>query len=71
MGGIEVGVKGCHFKLLNGLNIHMAPGPDGLSAGVVEGCISENAPVLACICGGSLVRGAVLQANVTPVLGGI
>ena len=63
-------VKGV-IKLLNCLNIHRAPGPDGLSAGVVEGCSTEIAPVLACICGGSLARGAVRQANVAPVLGGI
>ena len=34
MGEIKVGPKGV-LKLLNGLNLHKAPGPDGLSARVL------------------------------------
>ena len=55
VGGTEVGIKGGILKLLNGLNIHRAPEPDDLRAGVVEGCSSEIAPVLACIYGSPLL----------------
>ena len=45
MGEITVDPKGV-LKLLNGLNIHKAPGPDGLSARVLKECSSEIAPIL-------------------------
>ena len=47
-GKITVDSKGV-IKLLNNLNIHKAPGPDGLSARVLKECSSEIAPVLAYI----------------------
>ena len=53
-----VGPKGV-TKLLNNLNIHKAPGPDGLSARVLKECSSEIAPILACIYNESLAQGAV------------
>ena len=59
------------FKLLDNLKIHKAPGPDGLSARVLNECSSESAPVLASIYNESLARGTVpdewRQANVAPV----
>ena len=45
LGEITVDPKGV-IKLLNNLNIHKAPGPDGLSARVLKECSSEIAPVL-------------------------
>ena len=45
MGEITVDPKGV-IKLLNNLNIHKAPRPDGLSARVLKECSSEIAPVL-------------------------
>ena len=53
MGEITVDPKGV-TKLLNNLNIHKAPGPDGLSARVLKECSSEIAPILACIYNESL-----------------
>ena len=59
------------IKLLNNLNIHKAPGPDGLSAMVLKECSSEIAPVLTYIFNESLAQCAVpddwRQANVAPV----
>ena len=46
-------------KLLTKLNIHMASGPDGLSARVLKECSSEIAPVLVYIFNESLAQGAV------------
>ena len=70
MGEITVDPKGV-IKLLNNLNIHKAPGPDGLSARVLKECSSEIAPVLTYIFNESLTQGAVpddwRQANVAPV----
>ena len=70
MGEITVDPKGV-TKLLNNLNIHKAPGPDGLSARVLKECSSEIAPILACIYNESLAQGAIpddwRQANVAPV----
>ena len=43
MGEITVDPKGV-LKLLNGLKVHKAPGPDGLSARVLKECSSEIAP---------------------------
>ena len=58
MGEITVDPKGVS-KLLNNLNIHKAPGPDGLSAKVLKGCSSEIAPVLTYIYNESLAQGTV------------
>ena len=70
MGEITVDPKGV-IKLLNNLNIHKVPGPDGLSARVLKECSSEIAPVLTYIFNESLTQGAVpddwRQANVAPV----
>ena len=70
MGEITVDPKGI-TKLLNNLNIHKAPEPDGLSARVLKEYSSEIAPILACIYNESLAQGAVpddwRQANVAPV----
>ena len=70
MGEITVDPNGV-IKLLNNLNIHRAPGPDGLSARVLKECSSEIAPVLTYIFSESLAQGAVpddwRQANVAPV----
>ena len=70
MGEITVDPKGV-FKLLNGLNINKASGPDGLSARVLKECSSEIAPILALIYNESLAQGTVpddwRQANVAPV----
>ena len=70
MGEITVDPKGV-FKLLNGLNVNKASGPDGLSARVLKECSSEIAPILALIYNESLAQGTVpddwQQANVAPV----
>ena len=70
MGEITVDPKGV-LKLLNGFNIHKAPGPDGLSARVLKECSSEIAPILTLIYNESLAQGTVpddwRQANVAPV----
>ena len=44
MGEITVDPKGV-LKLLNGLKVHKAPGPDGLSARVLKECSSEIVPI--------------------------
>ena len=70
MGEITVDPKGI-LKLLNGLNKHKAPGPDGQSAKVLKECSSEIAPILTLIYNESLAQGTVpgdlRQANVAPV----
>ena len=58
MGEITVDPKWV-LKLLNGLNIHKAPGPDGLSARVLKECSSEIAPILTLIYNESLAQGTV------------
>ena len=58
MGEITVDPKGV-LKLLNGLKVHKAPGPDGLSARVLKECSSEIAPILAYIYNESLAQGNV------------
>ena len=67
---ITVDPKGV-LKLLNGLKVHKAPGPDGLSARVLKECSSEIAPIFAFIYNKSLAHGTVpddwRQANVGPV----
>ena len=70
MGDITVDPKGV-AKLLDGLNEHKAPGPDGLNARVLKECSNEISPILALIFKESLARGDVAdewrQANVSPV----
>ena len=58
MGEITDDPKGV-FKLLNGLNINKASGPDGLSVRVFKEYSSEIAPVLALIYNESLAEGTV------------
>ena len=70
MGEVTVDSKGV-LKLLNGLNIHKTPWPDGLSARVLKECSSEIAPILALIYNESIAQGTVpdhwRQVNVAPV----
>ena len=70
MGELTVDPKGV-FKLLKGLNINKASGPDGLSVRVLKECSSEIAPILDLIYNESLAQGTVpddlQQANVVPV----
>ena len=71
MGDITVDPKGV-AKLLDGLNIHKAPGPDGLNARVLKECSNEISPILALIFNESLARGDVpgewRQTNVSLVV---
>ena len=71
MGDITVDPKGV-AKLLDGLNVHKAPGPDGLNARVLKECSNEISPILALIFNESLARGDVpdewRQANVPRTL---
>ena len=55
MGDITVDPKGV-AKLLDGLNIHKVPGPDGLNARVLKKCSNEISPILAPIFNESLAR---------------
>ena len=48
MGDITVDPKGV-AKLLDGLNVHKAPGLDGLNARVLKECSNEISPILALI----------------------
>ena len=70
MGDITVDLKGV-AKLFDGLNVHKAPGPDGLNARVLKECSNEISPILALIFNESFARGDVpdewRQANVSPV----
>ena len=70
MGDITVDLKGV-AKLLDGLNVHKASGPDGLNARVLKECSNEISPILALIYNESLARGEVpdewRQANVSRV----
>ena len=56
MGVITVDPKGV-AKLLDGLNVHKASGPDGLNARVLQYCSNEISPILALIYNESLARG--------------
>ena len=58
MGDITVDPKGV-AKLLDGLNVHKAPGPDGLNARVLRECSNEISPILALFFNESLARGDV------------
>ena len=70
MGDITVDPKGV-AKLLDGLNVHKASGPDGLNARVLIECSNEISPILTLIYNESLARGDVpdewRQANASPV----
>ena len=70
MGEITVDPKGV-AKLLDGLNVHKAPGPDGLNARVLKECTTQISPILALIYNESLAQGNVpddwRHANVSPV----
>ena len=58
MGEITVDPKGV-AKLLDGLNVHKAPGPDGLNARVLKECSTQISPILALIYNESLAQGNV------------
>ena len=58
MGDITVDPKRV-TKLLDGLNVHKASGPDGLNARVLKECSNEISPILALIYNESLARGEV------------
>ena len=70
MGDITIDQKGV-AKPLDGLNVHKAPGTDGLNAGVLKECSNEISPILALIFNEALAQGDVpyewRQANVSPV----
>ena len=70
MGDITVDQK-VVAKLLTILNVHKAPGLDGLNARVLKECSNEISLILALIFNESLARGDVpdewRQANVSPV----
>ena len=55
MGEITADPKGVS-KLLDGLNVHTASGPDGLNAIVLNECINEISSILALIFNESLAR---------------
>ena len=55
MGDITVDPKGV-TKLLDGLNVHKASGPDGLNARALKECSNEISPILALIYNESLAR---------------
>ena len=50
-------------KLLDGLNVHKAPGPDGLNARVLKECSNEISPILALIFNESLARSDVPESG--------
>ena len=58
MGEITVYPKGV-AKLLDGLNVQKAPGPDGLNARVLKECSTQISPILALIYNESLAQGNV------------
>ena len=58
MGEITVDPKGV-AKLLDGLNVHKAPDPDGLNARVLKECSTQISPILALIYNESLAQGNV------------
>ena len=69
-GEITVDPKGV-AKLLDGLNVHKAPGPDGLNARVLKECSTQISPILALIYNESLAQDNVpddwRHAYVSPV----
>ena len=70
MGEITVDPKGV-AKLLDGLNVHKAPGQNGLNARVLKECRTLISSILALIYNDSLAQGNVpddwRHANVSPV----
>ena len=58
MSNFTVDPKGV-AKLLYGLNVHKAPGPDGLNARVLKECSTQISPILALIYNESLAQGNV------------
>ena len=58
-------------KLLDGLNVYKAPGPDGLNARVLKECSTQISPIQALIFNASLAQGNVpddwRHANVSAV----
>ena len=56
MGDITVDPKGV-AKLLDRLNVNIAPGPDGLNARLLKECNSKISPILALIFNESLAQG--------------
>ena len=67
---ITVDQKGV-AKLLDGLNVHKAPSPDGLNARVLKERSTQISPIIALIYNGSLAQDNVPDhwrlANVSPV----
>ena len=67
---ITVDPKGV-AKLLDGLNWHKAPGPDGLNARVLKECSTHFSPILELIFNDSFAKGNVpddwRHANVSSV----
>ena len=70
MSNLTVDPKGV-VKLLDGLNVHKALGPDGLNARVLKECSAQISPILALIYNESLAQGNVQgdwrHANLSPV----
>ena len=58
MGEITVDPKGV-AKLLDEINVHKAPGPDGLNARVLKECCTQISSILALIYDESLPQGNV------------
>ena len=58
IGDVTVDPKGV-AKLLDGLNIHKAPGSNSLNARVLKECSNESSPMLALFFNESLARGDV------------
>ena len=58
MGVISVDPKG-NAKLLEGLNVHKAPGPYGLNEEVLKECSTQISTILALIYNESLAQGNV------------
>ena len=58
IGDITVDLKGVS-NLLDGLNVHKAPAPDGLNASVLKVCSNEISPIMALIFNESLAQGDI------------
>ena len=67
---IEITVEGIE-KLLKGLKVRKAPGPDGLTPTILKECASAIAPILTILYQKSVSTGELpmdwIQANVTPL----
>ena len=59
------------FKLLNGLNIHKATGPDGIPTQVLKELVHELTPVMSLFFQASINQGSIpdewKEANVVPI----